>query len=61
MKPRLRSFLALSSIGDLVWYYLYHKPRYTLDKRYRKQLDDFEEMLRNAYKQAEYDYFERGK
>ena len=40
------------TISEYAWYYLYHKPRYALDKRYRKRLDDFEELLRKAYKQG---------
>ena len=47
--------MLLSTISDYAWYYLYHAPRYALDKRYRKSLEDFEDMLRRAHAQAKRD------
>jgi len=52
---RTRNFMLLSTISDYAWYYLYHAPRYALDKRYRKSLEDFEDMLRKAHAQAKRD------
>lgn len=39
-------------LSDYAWYYLYHAPRYKLDKRYRAKYDDFEALLRKAYEKG---------
>jgi len=38
---------------DYAWYYLYFKPRYALDRRYRKSHKMVEEMLREVYLQEQ--------
>lgn len=50
--PNTRDFVIVVTLSDYAWYYLYHVPRYAIDKRYRKRHDDFENLLREAYRQG---------